>query len=336
MSKLNDAIKELAKKGITIAGDAANSLNIERFSTGLLSLDYILKGGLPKGRIIEIYGFESSGKSSICLCMIAQVQREGKTACLVDLENSYDMSWAKKMGVDTDKLLPFQPNSGEDGLTVIEKLAQTGEVDLIVVDSLAALLPQAEIDGDIGDHTIGLQARLLSKALRKISPIAAKNNCTIIFINQLRYKIGVSFGEQTTTPGGTALKFYSSIRLNVFKHTKLYDTNKIPVGHKITVEVKKSKVSPPFLKTDFSMYFASGIDLGSDILEAGLLTGVIRKDGNSYYYGDTKLGVGFSAAASEIASDAIVAEELHKEIKKIISENNEPNTLKQEKTKKKK
>lgn len=311
MSNLDDALKELAKMGIDVAARDARRYEskLEKFSTGLLSLDYILGGGYPKGRIIEIFGWESSGKSTLCLLSLAAVQRAGGVACLVDAEHAFDPEWAAKMGIDADKLLVAQPESGEQALQVLDKLAASGEVSLIVVDSLAAMIPQKELDGELGDTQVGTQARMMSQGLRRVTATASKSNTTIIFINQLRQKVGVIYGNPDVTPGGMALKFYASLRFKVSRKEKLQESKDSPiVGHKVKVDVVKTKVSQPYLNTDFNMLFTGGIDQVVDTFNVALSSGVIVKDGTSYMLGDTRIAIGYDATIEALRCDPGVYE----------------------------
>lgn len=323
MSNLDDAIKALAKIGITMASSdvTQQASRIEKFSTGLMSLDYILGGGFPKGRIIEIYGWESSGKSTLCLLALAAVQRAGGTACLLDMEHAYDPSWAQKMGIDDSKLLKFQPESGEQAFKALDKLAESGAVQLIVVDSLAAMIPEKELEAEIGDTQVGTQARMMSQGLRRLTAMAARTNTTIVFINQLRQKVGVIYGNPEVTPGGVALKFYASLRFKVSKKEKLQDAKDEPVyGHKVKVDVVKTKVSQPYLNADFNMLFAGGIDQIVDTVSTAIVAGVISKDGNSYVHNNEKIAIGYDATIEALRSDPVVYESVREQITRKIQE----------------
>jgi len=319
MSNLDDSISELAKQGIDVAAmDATRKdLKLEKFSTGLLSLDLILGGGYPKGRLIEIYGQESSGKSLMTLVAMAAVQKQGGTVCLVDAEMAFDPAWATTMGVDTTKLLLVQPDSGEAGLTAVDKLCASNAVQLIVVDSIAALVPQKEIDGEMIDQHMGLQARMMSQALRKLTHTAAKSKTTIIFINQIRNKIGVMYGNPETTPGGLAMKFYASIRFKVAKKDKINETeakSSPVIGHNVKVDIIKTKVSQPYLSTTFNLMYAYGIDLAYDTLNSGIESGVIRQEGNNYFHGATKLALGRDAALEYLKTDPVTHDAIRDEV----------------------
>lgn len=273
-----------------LGGDAVEQ--VEAISTGSLSLDKCLGvGGLPRGRVVEIYGPESSGKTTLALHAIAQAQKEGGIAALIDAEHAFDPGYAKKIGVDLETLLVSQPDSGEQALQIAEKLTASGAVDVIVVDSVAALVPKAELEGDIGDSHVGLQARLMSHALRKLTGIANKGKTALIFINQLREKIGVMFGSPETTPGGRALKFYASVRLDVRRVGSIKDGEAV-IGNRTRVTVSKNKVAPPFAKAEFDIVFAQGIDTIGEILDLGQQHGVIKAHGSWFSFGDTRLGQG--------------------------------------------
>jgi len=322
MTALENAIRELGKKGIEIAAvnKFSRNSNVGRYSTGLTSLDYILDGGLPKSRLIEIYGMESTGKSLLSLISIASVQKQGGKAFLVDAEHCYDKAWASKMGVDSDKLLIAQTDTGEQALTAIERVILTNEVQLIVVDSMAAMIPKVECEGEIGDVTIGLQARMMSQGLRKINSALTKSDTTVIFINQLRMKIGVLYGDPTITPGGLALKFYASLRMSTKKYSKdkITDDSKVVIGHGITVDVVKSKISQPYLKSKFNMYFSGGIDIDRDFFDTAVMANVITKDGNTYFLGKDKLAVGEDKSFDMVTSNPDIKGRIKKEIQELI------------------
>lgn len=297
-AELDKALKKIEKsfgKGAVMRmGDATNT-EVEHFSTGLLSLDHAIGGGYPKGRIIEVYGAESSGKTTLALAAVAQMQRDGGTVAYIDAENAMDPVYTKALGVDLDKLLLSQPDSGEQALSIADALAASAAVDLIVVDSVAALVPQVEIDGEMGEAHVGLQARLMSQALRKLSGAVNKNNCTMIFINQLREKVGVAFGNPEVTPGGRALKFYSSIRMSVFgsEQVKEGSGDKMVVTGKITkIKVTKNKVAAPFKQIEVENVFGKGLSRVSDLLTLAVENKVVQKAGAWYSYNGEHIGQG--------------------------------------------
>ena len=291
-------------------GDPTAQMNVETIPTGSLSLDIALGlGGIPKGRIIEIYGPESSGKTTVTLHMIAEVQKRGGIAGFIDAEHALDPVYAKNIGVDIDNLYISQPDNGEQALEITETMVRSGAIDIIVVDSVAALVPKAEIDGDMGDSHVGLQARLMSQALRKLTAVISKSNCTVIFINQLREKVGVMFGNPETTTGGNALKFYASVRLDIRRATQLKDGEEV-IGNQTRVKVVKNKVAPPFRKAEFDIMFGEGISRAGEIIDLGAELGIIKKSGSWYSYNDTKLGQGRDASKQVIQDNPELAEEL--------------------------
>jgi len=318
------ALTEIKKKygdgAIMEMGDVPVTA-IPRVSSGSLSLDIALGGGVPLGRIIEIYGPESSGKTTLALHCISQVQKKGGRAAFIDAEHALDVSYASKIGVDIDKLLVSQPDDGEQALEICETLVRSGGIDVVVVDSVAALTPRAEIDGAMGDAHMGLQARLMSQALRKLTAIVSKTNCSVIFINQLRMKIGVMFGNPETTTGGNALKFYASLRLDVRRIDKLMEKKvegadiQEVVGNRTRVKVVKNKVAPPFRQAEFDILYAVGISKVGEILDLGVKYGVLEKSGAFFRYGEETLGQGREAARLFLTQNPKLGEKIEKEIR---------------------
>lgn len=284
--------KQYGKGTVMRLGDPASRMNVEAIPTGSLSLDIALGlGGIPKGRIIEIYGPESSGKTTVTLHMIAEVQKRGGIAGFIDAEHALDPVYAKNIGVDIDNLYISQPDNGEQAMEITETMVRSGAMDIVVVDSVAALVPKAEIDGDMGDSHVGLQARLMSQALRKLTAVISKSNCTVIFINQLREKIGVMFGNPETTTGGRALKFYSSVRLDVRRIESLKQGGEV-IGSRTKVKIVKNKVAPPFKEAEFDIMFGEGISMVGDILDLAASVDVVVKSGAWYAYEGDKIGQG--------------------------------------------
>jgi len=289
--------------------------DIKSISSGSFSLDLALGvGGFPKGRIIEIFGPEMSGKSTLGLQIIAEAQKEGGKAAFIDAEHSLDPERARKIGVNIKELIISQPDSGEEALNIMESLVKSGIIDVIIIDSVAALTPRAEIDGEMGAQYIGLQARMISQAMRKITAIAAKSKTLLVFINQVRDKIGVmGYGEMTTTPGGRALKFYSSIRVDLRRIAQIKKGEEV-VGNRVRAKVVKNKVAPPFRFTEFDIMFSEGISYEGDILNTGLKYGVVKKSGNTYLFKEEKLGVGIEASKEKLKEDKKILKEIEREL----------------------
>ena len=301
--------KNFGKGSIMKLGDE-NVQQVEVIPTGSIALNAALGvGGYPKGRIIEIYGPESSGKTKLAIHAIAEAQKAGGIAAFIDAEHAFDRFYASKLGVDVDNLWISQPDNGEQALEIAEQLIRSSAIDIIVIDSVAALTPKAEIEGDMGDNKVGLQARLMSQALRKLTSAISKTNTTCIFINQLREKIGVMFGNPETTTGGNALKFYASVRLDIRRATQLKDGEEV-IGNQTRVKVVKNKVAPPFRKAEFDIMFGEGISRAGEIIDLGAELGIIKKSGSWYSYNDTKLGQGRDASKQVIQDNPELAEEL--------------------------
>ncbi|NTW46203.1 MAG: recombinase RecA [Candidatus Moranbacteria bacterium] len=291
-------------------------VDIEAIPTGSVSLDLALGiGGVPRGRVIEVYGPESSGKTTLALHIIANAQKMGGTAAFIDAEHALDPEYAKRLGVKTDELLISQPDAGEQALDIVETLVRSNAIDVIVVDSVAALVPRAEIEGEMGDQHVGRQARLMSQALRKLTPIMAKSNTVVVFINQIRMKIGVMFGNPETTTGGQALKFYSSVRLEVRRAAQIKKGEDV-VGNRVKVKVVKNKVAPPFKTAEFDIMYNEGISASGDLVDTGVRFEVVKKSGNSFLFGETKLGVGREVAKTFLKENPKIAAEIGKAIAK--------------------
>lgn len=307
--------KDFGKGAIMKLGDSTANMNVETVPTGSLSLDIALGlGGVPKGRVVEIYGPESSGKTTVALHMVAEVQKRGGIAGFIDAEHALDPVYAKNIGVDIDNLYISQPDNGEQALEITETMVRSGAVDIIIVDSVAALVPKAEIDGDMGDSHVGLQARLMSQALRKLTGIISKSNCTVIFINQLREKVGVMFGSPETTTGGRALKFYSSIRLDVRRIESLKQAGEV-IGNRTRIKVVKNKIAPPFKEAEFDIMFGQGISREGDILDLAANLGVINKSGAWYAYNGIKIGQGRENAKTYLKENPQVMEEVEMKVR---------------------
>ena len=307
--------KQYGKGSIMKLGDNSAHMNVETIPTGSLSLDIALGlGGLPKGRIIEIYGPESSGKTTVALHAVAEVQKRGGIAGFIDAEHALDPAYAKNIGVNIDELYISQPDCGEQALEITETMVRSGAVDIVIVDSVAALVPKAEIDGDMGDSHVGLQARLMSQALRKLTAVISKSNCIVIFINQLREKVGVMFGNPDTTTGGRALKFYSSVRMDVRRIESLKQAGEV-VGNRTRVKIVKNKVAPPFKEAEFDIMFGKGISKEGDILDLAADCGIIVKSGAWYAYNGDKIGQGRENAKTYLRENPLVCEEVEAKVR---------------------
>lgn len=311
-----DQIKKQFGQGAIMQLGVDHKIDIETFSSGALSLDIALGGGIPRGRIVEIYGPESSGKTTLALHSVAQVQRSGGTAAFIDAEHAMDPSYAEKIGVDLNKLLISQPDNGEQALEIVETLVRSNAVDLVVVDSVAALVPQAEIEGDMGDSHMGLQARLMSQALRKLTGIISKSKCTVIFINQLRMKIGIMFGNPETTTGGNALKFYASVRMDIRRISQIKTAEEV-IGNRVRVKVVKNKIAPPFREAEFDIMYNVGISREGDTLDLAVQHGLVNKSGAWFEHANEKIGQGREAAKKYLHDNPKVLAELDKKIREL-------------------
>lgn len=312
--------KAYGKGAVMKMGDKAVE-EVDAISTGSLGLDLALGvGGLPRGRVIEIYGPESSGKTTLTIHAIAEAQKKGGIAAFIDAEHAFDRFYAEKLGVDVDNLIISQPDYGEQALEITENLIRSGAIDIIVVDSVAALTPKSEIEGEMGDSKMGLHARLMSQALRKLTGTINKTNCTVIFINQLREKIGVMFGNPETTTGGNALKFYASVRLDIRRSTQIKNSDSAVIGNKTRVKVVKNKVAPPFQMAEFDIMYGEGISKVGEIIDLGVEFNIVKKSGSWFSYGDTKLGQGRDAVKNLLKDNPELMEELEQKIVTAIAE----------------
>ena len=309
--------KDFGKGTVMKLGDPAAQVSVETIPTGSLSLDIALGlGGVPRGRVVEIYGPESSGKTTVALHMVAEVQKRGGIAGFIDAEHALDPVYAKNIGVDIDNLYISQPDNGEQALEITETMVRSGAVDIVIVDSVAALVPKAEIDGDMGDSHVGLQARLMSQALRKLTAIISKTNCIVIFINQLREKVGVMFGNPETTTGGRALKFYSSVRLDVRRTESLKQSGEV-IGNHVRVKVVKNKIAPPFKEAEFDIMFGKGISREGDVLDLAADANIVEKSGSWYAYKGAKIGQGRENAKTYLAQNPLICEEIENQVREL-------------------
>ena len=311
--------KQFGKGSVMKLGEF-KAMNVEAIPTGALSLDIALGiGGIPKGRIIEVYGPESSGKTTLALHMIAEAQKQGGEAAFIDAEHALDPVYAKHLGVDIDNLIVSQPDTGEQALEIAEALVRSGAIDIIVVDSVAALVPKAEIDGDMGDAHVGLQARLMSQALRKLAGVINKSNSVIVFINQLREKVGIMFGNPETTPGGRALKFYASVRMDIRKIENIKQDGDV-VGNRVRVKVVKNKVAPPFREAEFDIVYGKGISKSGNILDLGINLGLVEKSGSWFGYNGTRIGQGRENAKKYLEDNPEIMKEIEEKIRNNFNE----------------
>ncbi|MDI9319206.1 MAG: recombinase RecA [Phycisphaerales bacterium] len=309
--------KDFGKGSVMLLGDKQNE-TIDVISTGSLGLDVALGvGGLPRGRVIEIYGPESSGKTTIAIHTIAEAQKKGGICAIIDAEHAFDTSYARKLGVDVDNLIISQPDYGEQALEIADRLISSGAVDVVVVDSVAALVPKSELEGEMGDSKMGLHARLMSQALRKLTATISRTGCCCIFINQLREKIGVMFGNPETTTGGNALKFYASVRLDIRRVSQIKDGD-VATGNRTRVKVVKNKVSPPFRQVEFDLVFGEGISKIGEIIDMGVELSILNKSGSWFSYGDTKIGQGRDAVKSFLQDNPEVATEIEAKIREAL------------------
>src|SRR5688572_23185256 len=308
--------KDYGKGSVMMLGDKQTT-NIETISTGSLGLDVALGvGGFPTGRIVEIYGPESSGKTTIAIHTIAEAQKKGGICAIIDAEHAFDASYARKLGVDVDNLIISQPDYGEQGLEIADRLISSGAIDVVVIDSVAALVPKGELEGEMGESKMGLQARLMSQALRKLTATISRTGCCCIFINQLREKIGVMFGNPETTTGGNALKFYASVRLDIRRIGQIKEGEAI-IGNRTRVKIVKNKVAPPFRTAEFDILYGEGISHTGEIVDIGVELGIVKKSGSWFSYGDTKLGQGREAVRSLFQDNPELAEEIENKIREV-------------------
>ena len=307
--------KAYGKGSVMKLGDSGANMNIETIPTGSLSLDIALGlGGVPKGRIIEVYGPESSGKTTVALHMVAEVQKRGGIAGFIDAEHALDPAYAKKIGVDIDNLYISQPDNGEQALEITETMVRSGAIDIVIVDSVAALVPKAEIDGEMGDSHVGLQARLMSQALRKLTAAISRSNCIVIFINQLREKVGIMFGNPEVTTGGRALKFYSSVRMDVRRIESLKQGGEV-IGNRVRIKVVKNKIAPPFREAEFDIMFGKGISREGDILDLAAKENIVEKSGAWYAYEGSKIGQGRENAKNFLAANPEICLEIENKVR---------------------
>jgi recombination protein RecA len=311
---LDQIEKQFGKGSIMRLGEAHVSTKVDTFPTGSLSLDLALGGGIPRGRVVEIYGPESSGKTTLTLHAIAEIQKMGGTAAFIDAEHALDPSYAKRIGVDVDNLLLSQPDNGEQALEIVETLVRSNAVDVIVIDSVAALVPRAEIEGDMGDSLPGLQARLMSQALRKLTGIINKSKVTVIFINQIRMKIGVMFGNPETTTGGNALKFYASVRMDIRRISQIKAGDTV-VGNRVRVKVVKNKIAPPFREAEFDIMYNAGISTSGDILDLATARDIVEKAGAWFSYNGQKIGQGREATKQYLSENPKVLDEIAQKVR---------------------
>ncbi|WP_299332623.1 recombinase RecA [uncultured Psychroserpens sp.] len=315
-----DKLDKAYGKGTVMKMSDQAVVDVDAISSGSLGLDIALGvGGYPRGRVIEIYGPESSGKTTLTLHAIAEAQKAGGIAAFIDAEHAFDRFYAEKLGVDIDNLIISQPDNGEQALEIADNLIRSGAIDIVVIDSVAALTPKSEIEGEMGDSKMGLHARLMSQALRKLTGSISKTNCTVIFINQLREKIGVMFGNPETTTGGNALKFYASVRLDIRRSTQIKETDGTVAGNKTRVKVVKNKVAPPFKTCEFDIMYGEGISKVGEILDVAVEHEIIKKSGSWFSYGDTKLGQGRDAVKSLIKDNPELMDELEEKVRAIIN-----------------
>ncbi|HIP48900.1 MAG TPA: recombinase RecA [Lutibacter sp.] len=315
-----DKLDKTYGKGTVMKMGDTPVIDIDAIPSGSLGLDIALGvGGYPRGRVIEIYGPESSGKTTLTLHAIAEIQKQGGIAAFIDAEHAFDRFYAKNLGIDIDNLIISQPDYGEQALEITENLIRSGAIDLIVIDSVAALTPKSEIEGEMGDSKMGLHARLMSQALRKLTAVIHKTQCTVIFINQLREKIGVMFGNPETTTGGNALKFYSSVRLDIRRRTQIKDGDNVK-GNRTKVKVVKNKVAPPFKIAEFDIMYGVGISKAGEIVDLGVEFDIVKKSGSWYSYGETKLGQGRDAVKNLILDNPELADEIETKIKQVIKD----------------